>query len=201
MRPYARAVIGARVAIGTTLLSAVPATVAMAQSPDAIRSKVTTIELKSCKLLKKHEDGNSYICPGHGGNKLYVAEGDLRFFVAAGPKPDKTLAAEQTLRPFNTIFKGRANRAPVEWRFGPAPATQPYATIVRYFTNLDGTKGEVIVVSKVSDKESCHVAMIDALANPNAIELARSIADERAAAFDCSKAEAKAEGTTGKSPM
>lgn len=174
---------------------------AAAQSPDAMRSKVTTIDLKACKVLGRHRDGSSQICPGLGSYKVYVAEGDLRFFVAAGPKPEKTRGAGQTLRPFNTIFKGRSSRASIEWRFGAQPAQAPYATILRYFTDLDGTKGEVLVVSKVSTDQSCQIAMIDALANPNALELARSIADERAPGFDCQNGEAKSEGKTGRSPM
>lgn len=200
MRRGALRTSGNSLTVGIILVAAA-AVPARAQSPDAVRSTVTTIDLKSCKTLKKHQDGNSYLCPGLGANKVYVAEGDLRYFMAAGPKPEKTRAAEQTLRPFNSIFKGRSNRASVEWRYGQDRDRTPYATIMRYFTDLDGVKGEVLVVSKVSTGQSCHVAMIDALANSNAIELARKVADTRAPSFDCAKDEAKAEGQTGKSPM
>jgi hypothetical protein len=58
----------------------------------------------------------------------------------------------------------------------------------------------VLVVSKVSATETCHVAHIDALANSDAITLARFVADTRAKTFDCSH-EPHAEGATGKSPM
>lgn len=201
MRPITMRKSGPALAAGLCLLGLAATTGAEAQTPDAVRSKITSIDLKLCKILKKHQDGSSYLCPGLGANKLYVAEGDLRYFVAAGPKPEKTRAAEQTLRPFNTIFKGRSNRASVEWRLGTDRARTPYATIIRYFTDLDGAKGEVLVVAKVAPGQSCQVAMVDALANANAIELARTLADERAASFDCAKGEAKAEGQTGKSPM
>ena len=55
----------------------------------------------------------------------------------------------------------------------------PYAAIVRYFTAVDGAKGEVLVVSRITATEACHVAYIDALATPEAIVLARRVADER----------------------
>jgi len=56
------------------------------------------------------------------------------------------------------------------------------------------------VVSKVSDTEACHVAYIDALANPDAIAMARQIADRQAKGFDC-RQEPRTEGATGRSPM
>ena len=76
----------------------------------------------------------------------------------------------------------------------------PYAIIVRFHTSRDGRNGDVLVVSKVSDTEACHVAYIDALANPDAIALARRIADRQAKGFDC-RQDPQTEGATGKSPM
>jgi hypothetical protein len=76
----------------------------------------------------------------------------------------------------------------------------PYATIQRYFTKSGPRSGEVLVVTKVTDSEDCHVAHIDALANPDAIALARSVADKDARGFDC-KAEPTRVGNTGRSPM
>jgi hypothetical protein len=55
-------------------------------------------------------------------------------------------------------------------------------------------------VSKVSETETCHVAYIDALANPDAIALARQIADKQAKSFDC-RQQPHTEGATGRSPM
>ena len=50
---------------------------------------------------------------------------------------------------------------------------------MRFHTSRDGRKGDVLVVSKVSDAETCHVAYIDALANRDAIALARHVADRQ----------------------
>ena len=58
----------------------------------------------------------------------------------------------------------------------------------------------VLVVSKVGPADTCHVAYIDALANSDAIALARHVADTQAKAFDC-RGEPRAEGAGGKSPM
>ena len=64
----------------------------------------------------------------------------------------------------------------------------------------DGSRGEVLVVTKVTPRQSCHVAHIDALATPEPIVLAHKIADETARTFDCRSAPLTA-GAWGKSPM
>ena len=131
-----------------------------------VKSLYTTVELKSCKLVKHHKDGDAWRCAGLPGYPVYVAEGDLRQFVSAGPNAERRRAATQTLRPFNTIFENGGGRATIEWRFDRRGKGEvPYATIVRYHTARGSSRGDVLVVSKVSPRETCHVAYIDALAN------------------------------------
>ncbi|HRD78555.1 MAG TPA: hypothetical protein PK264_21890 [Hyphomicrobiaceae bacterium] len=152
------------------------------------KSVYSTIDLKrDCRIVKKHQDGNSWSCKGLTGYPLYVAEGDLRFFVSAGASPEKRRAATQTLAGFNSIFKDdKTNRATLEWRVAnPGPKATPYATILRYYLSVDGKKWQTLVVMKVTPTETCHVAHVDA-ALPNAVAVAREIADG-AAAFDCTK--------------
>ena len=121
--------------------------------------------------------------------------------MAAGIEPNKTRAAEQTLGAFNTPFVDSSHRATVEWRFTIKDKRKvPFAMIVRYFTEMDGHKGEVLVVTRIAGKEACHAGYVDALANTNAIVIARRIADERARTFDCRK-DASVEGERGISPM
>jgi hypothetical protein len=166
-----------------------------------VKSRYTTIELKTCAPMKRGKDGASWSCAGLPGYPVYVAEGDRRFFISFGAKPDARRAATQTLEAFNTIFDGRHARATVEWRFvRRAGRDLPYAAIVRYATQRDSVKGEVLVVTKVSESEACHVARIDALANPDAIALARSVADEEARRFSCSEPPRDV-GAKGRSPM
>lgn len=186
------------IAVVAAGIAAAVVTPAAANPP---KSLYTTIELRSCKQTQRHRDGGAWLCKGLEGYPIYVAEGDLRMFVSVGRRPDKRKAATQTLGPFNSLFKGNANRATLEWRFVKRNGkVVPYATIQRYFTQNDTGKGEVLVVTKVTDTEDCHVAHIDALANPQAIALARKVADEEARKFDC-KADPKPVGAVGKSPM
>jgi len=173
----------------------------MPVAANPVKSLYTTVELKACKRIKRSRDGGSWRCEGLPGYPVYVAEGDLRHFVSAGPEPEKRRAATQTLGSFNSIFEHGSDRATIEWRFDRRGEQQiPYAIIVRFHTSRDGRKGDVLVVSKVSATETCHVAYVDALANADAIALARQIADGRARTFDC-RGEPRAEGATGRSPM
>lgn len=166
-----------------------------------VKSLYTTVDLKVCKQVKRHRDGGAWRCEGLDGLPVYVAEGDLRQFVSVGANAEKRRAATQTLGAFNSIFEKGGSRATIEWRFNRRGERKlPYAIIVRFHTSRDGRNGDVLVVSKVSDTETCHVAYIDALANRDAIALARQIADRQATSFDCRK-EPHTEGATGRSPM
>ena len=187
-RPAALVLIGLLVAPG-------------AGSANPLKSLYTTIELTQCRRISKHQDGGAWLCRGLEAWPVYVAEGDLRTFVSSGASPAKGKAATQTLGAFNTIFNGKAKRATLEWRFVRHEGKPvPYATILRYWTNRDGARGQVLVVSKVTATEACHVAYIDAVANPDAIAMARAIADGQARSFDCNQ-EPKIVGRKGRSPI
>ena len=177
---------------------------ALGQAPavaNPVKSLYTTIDLKACKKIKRHRDGGAWRCEGLAGLPVHVAEGDLRQFVSVGANAEKRRAATQTLGAFNTMFEKGSTRATIEWRFDRRGERKlPYAIIVRFHTSRDGQNGDVLVVSKVSDSETCHVAYIDALANPDAIALARQVADKQAKSFDC-RQEPHTEGGTGRSPM
>jgi hypothetical protein len=177
---------------------------ALGQAPavaNPVKSLYTTIDLKACKKIKRHSDGGAWRCEGLAGLPVHVAEGDLRQFVSVGANAEKRRAATQTLGAFNTMFEKGSTRATIEWRFDRRGERKlPYAIIVRFHTSRDGQNGDVLVVSKVSDSETCHVAYVDALANPDAIALARQVADKQAKSFDC-RQEPHTEGGTGRSPM
>jgi hypothetical protein len=194
MRPARIAAAGAVATLG--ILAAV---VPVAAFP--AKSLYTTIDLKTCKTIRADADGARWMCKGLPGYPVYVAEGDLRMFVSAGPSPEKRRAARQTLRAFNSLFTGTTSRATMEWRFVKQGGRDvPYATILRYETQNDTTKGQILVVTKVTQKESCQVGFVDALANADAIEIARKLADETARIFDCAT-DPKSVGESGKSPL
>ncbi|MDX2155985.1 MAG: hypothetical protein SFW09_05675 [Hyphomicrobiaceae bacterium] len=185
--------IGAAVAFGLALAGAADA--------NPLKSLYTTIELKSCRQVKRHADGGAWLCPGLEGYPVYVADGDQRTFVSVGVSPDKRQAATQTLVAFNSLFKGKSDRATLEWRIVRRDGRpMPFATIQKYYTRDDRRTGEVLVVTRVTDKEDCHVAHIDALANPDAIALARQVADRDARSFNCASKPGRV-GKTGRSPM
>lgn len=176
------------VALFAALVSFVAATSAPA-AINPMRSRFTTVELKSCTVIKRHADGNTWRCAGLRGYPVSYAEGDLRAFVSFGADAEKRRAAQQTLSPFNSIFGKGRRRATIEWRFRRSGgADVPYATIVRHFVSVDGKSSEVLVVTRVSPTEACHMAYIDATANADAIALARSAADELAGTWSCANA-------------
>jgi hypothetical protein len=180
------------------------ATTAAAAPPDntsPLKSQFTTIDLDACAVVKHHADGKAWRCDGLPGYPVYLAEGDLRVFMSFGPKAEQARAATQTLGPFNTVFKDKRNRIAIEWRYVRRSGRDlPYAAIVRYFTTRDGARGQVLIVTRVSEHDACHIGYIDANANPSAIALARSLADERARGFDC-KSDPTIVGATGRSPI
>ena len=51
----------------------------------------------------------------------------------------------------------------------------------------------MLVVSQIEEGNSCHIALVDALANANANELAREAAD-KAGDFDCTEDEVEVIG-------
>jgi hypothetical protein len=157
----------------------------LASAPPAFagfNSAYTDINLDQCTVINADDFGASWACPGYKGYPLYIAEGDLRFMISYGFDAQNEPAAGQTPPPFNTLGPK------LEWRLSNASGGfKPIATIVRYFTADPETgedKGQVLVVTQLLEGQTCHIAYIDALANPNANELAREAAD-KAGKFDC----------------
>ncbi|MDO9381519.1 MAG: hypothetical protein Q7T86_01520 [Hyphomicrobiaceae bacterium] len=185
VRPFALAIV--------LSLALAPGSYAVQQA----KSRYSTIELSKCRSAGT----SAWQCNGLPGYPVYVATAKLHTFVSVGPAGQTRRAAKQSLRVANTLFDGRSPRTAVEWRFIIRDKkVVPYATIVRYFTQSKEARGEVVVVTRVTDAESCQVARIDALANRNAMVLAREIADRQARTFDC-RQEPSIAGATGKSPM
>jgi hypothetical protein len=167
------------------------------------KSLYTTIDLEVCRIVHSHPDGNTWSCNGLPGYPVIYGEGDLRAFVSVGSyrQKQKRKAQEQTLGPFNTIFQGKSRRATLEWRVHSEGEKKiPHATILRYFTRNDEGRGEVLVIMHVGERETCQAGIIDALAEPEAIALARKIADGAARTFSC-KHEPVVHGKAGKSPF
>ncbi len=153
---------------------------AFAQS--GMTSAYTDLDIDQCLVLEADDFGASWACPGYKGFPVKVQEGDLRFSIGYGFNPDDNAGGGQTLPPFNNLG------SKLEWRLSNAKGYFfPIATIVRYTTADPVTgedKGQVLAVTQIAEGNSCHIAYVDALANPNANELARAAAD-KAGDFNC----------------
>lgn len=156
----------------------------------AFNSAYTDINLDQCLVLDSDDFGSSWSCPGYKGYPLMISEGDLRFSLRYGFNIDKEPGG-QTLGPFNHLGPK------LEWRLSNRLGRwMPVATIVRYFTADPETgedKGQVLVVTQLVEGNTCHIAYVDALANPDANELARKAADG-SGDFDCQSNEVETIG-------
>ncbi len=145
-------------------------------------SSYTDIDLDQCTLATSDDFGSTWACPGYKGIPVMIAESDRRFFVSFGLTSTTERAADQTLEPANHLGEQ------LEWRIANvAGQFKPFATILRYFTQREtgDTEAQVLVITKIEPGATCHVAYIDALANPDASALARTTADELAPDFNC----------------
>ena len=152
------------------------------------QSAYTDLDLDLCTVVQSDDFGSTWACNGHKGIPVMVAEGDLRMMVSFGLTSTQEKAASQTLPPFNHLGEK------VEWRLSNATGGyKSFAAIVRYFTAAaepeEGKEkdpdGQILVVTRIEPGATCQVAWIDALANPDANELAQKAADEKAPDFDC----------------
>ncbi len=148
-----------------------------------ITSAYTKINLDECLLLDADNIGASFACPGYKGFPLYVAEGDLRFFVSYGFGALDEMAARQTLPQWNFIGET------LEWRLKKVDDNfMPFATILRFLLD-DGDEqtkdGQILVVTKIEQGNTCHIAYIDTELVANANEVARDFADNEAVNFNC----------------
>lgn len=162
---------------------------AVAQS--GMTSAYTDLDIEKCLVLEADDFGASWACPGYKGFPIMVQEGDLRFSILYGFNPKENAEGTQTLPPFNNLG------GKIEWRLSNAKGYFfPIATIVRYHTADTTTgenKGQVLVVTQIAEGNTCHIAYVDALANPNANDLAREAAD-KAGKFNCLADEPKVIG-------
>lgn len=165
-----------------------------------VKSLYTALDRTKCQV-QDEQTGRRLFCRGLDGFPIVLSENAYHSYLSVGADAGLRRAARQTLFPANSVFPGNSKRSALEWRFIIRDARPvPYALIIRYFTKEAKRRGEVLVVMRVTETEACHVAHIDAVANPGAIMMARRIADREARQFDCQKDPFRF-GVAGKSPM
>jgi hypothetical protein len=166
-------------------------------------SAYTSTAPKDCRQIGKpgELDGSTTrVCKGKDGLVVLIAEDDLREIVSVGR--NRKAAAEE---PAAKVWFGPFNSSEttVEWR---TAAAKPFAIIQRWHI-ADGTDPDkqgrpntkaMLVVTRLPPGPVCHVAYIDAIANPNSNELARKAADDFARSFRCGKDEVKILGASGR---
>lgn len=173
-----------------------------AEAIQQVRSLYTAIDPGACRPTAGGGSSGGRLCKGLPGYPVYVSEGASGTYLSIGPDAAARRAARQTLKAFNRLSDKAGQRSTIEWRFVVREQRPvPYATIVRYFTQDASGAGEVLVVTRVTEREACQVAYIDALANADAIVLARKIADTVARKLAECPAEPEVHGLAGRSPM
>jgi hypothetical protein len=165
-------------------------------------SSYTSTAPKDCRVTSagtEVDDSTIRTCPGKAGLVVVVSEDDLRETVSVGRNraaAAREPAARAGFGPFNST------EPTVEWR---TMNGKPFAIIQRWHIadNSDEDKNGrpiaklMLAVTRLPPGV-CHVAYIDAQANPKANELAREAADELARDFKCGKDEVKVIGAIGK---
>lgn len=149
------------------------------------RSVYTNTNSSNCTTLSAEPGYSAELaCPGYKGYPLLIRDGDLRMFVSYGFDARDEMVASQTMPNFNTIGEK------LEWLIADDPelGERPVASILRY--HLDRSEGfipdtQVLVVTRIEPGNTCHIAYIDALANPNANVLARQAAADLVLNWNC----------------
>lgn len=177
---------------------------ASAGAASAVESETTGLVTKRCKVtaIETHDEAGeplarteryptAWRCNGSAGRFVYVRYDHLREEIAFG---SSKAAATAYLR--HGHFGGWGPT--VEWR-GARDATGKLvatAAIVPYRWSIregDGAGkpdiGNELGVIRLGKgrNDTCIVAWVDAIANPDALEIARKIADDQASAFTCGK--------------
>ena len=144
----------------------------------------------------------SMVCPGYKSYDVYYKDGDGRISIHYGSLSQDIIdTAWESFGPFNSVSEK------IEWRLDESG--KPFAAIHRYtIANFnpdtgmaeDALRGQVLVISRVGqpeDKSGCFVGLVDALANKDANELARKVADDLAPGFRCKTDTAVYHGARG----
>ena len=190
--------------VATTLtLVAVTAAMILQSNAETIGSSYTSTAPKDCRVKSAGngvDDSTIRVCPGKDGLIVLISEDDLREAVSVGRNrlgASREPAAQSWFGPFNSTTNT------VEWRSANG---RPFAIIQRWHIadNADQDKNgrpiakPMLAVTRLPPGAVCHVAYVDAQANPNPNELARKAADEFARNFKCGVDEVKVIGETGR---
>ncbi len=163
-------------------------------------SSTAAVNCWSADGKKNADDQSSRICRGKAGRVVFVNIDDLRETISVGRNRTEAAKEPAAQAPF-APFSSAAPR--IEWRMA---GSEPIAIIQRWQladqadqdNNARPRDKALLVVTRLSPGGVCHVAYVDAAANPDADELARKAADESARSFVCGKDQVKIIGKSGR---
>lgn len=190
-------------AVALAALCALPAITRDAVARAVFGSSYSSTAAANCWSAdgnKNADDQSSRICRGKAGRVVFVNIGDLRETVSVGRNRTEA-AKEPAARVWFAPFSSASPR--IEWRMA---GSEPIAIIQRWQladqadqdNNGRPRDKALLIVTRLSPGGVCHVAYIDAAANPDANELARKAADETAHSFVCGKDQVKIIGNSGR---
>ncbi|MFC7396954.1 hypothetical protein ACFQU1_07075 [Chelatococcus sp. GCM10030263] len=152
----------------------------------ALDSSYSKLDARTCRTVERTHVGRqvygtTQLCRGRDGYFVLVNDEDDRQTVSFGRTAGEAQAepaARQRFPAFTDV--GRT----IEWR---RDGGSPFATIQRWSVRSEELSTSLLVVTRLSPGRVCHVAYVDARANPNANVLARRAADELAHGFACER--------------
>jgi hypothetical protein len=134
------------------------------------QSIYTSTKTEDCKTIEQSDEGAGYYrgqCPGVGGFKLEVVEGDIRQSINL-IAPDGTSSELDFWSSVSGGFSAVGEKA--EWRVsGKGKKAKPYALIIRYNAQNAATeKNEsFLVIVKITGNTACISDIIKPTANQN----------------------------------
>jgi hypothetical protein len=160
------------------------------------QSAYTDLDPNRCEIVERYDLAVDFACTGLAGFPVLLRHGEHRVFVSYGPDAANEIAWQQSLPSRNETGET------LEWIFSgpPEEASQPVATVLRYFidhSEIRGPDEQVLVVTKLEPGNTCHVAYIDGRRNAQANEMARQAAQELVPDWDCAGMQAQPYGTMG----
>lgn len=160
------------------------------------QSAYTVLGPDRCEVVERHDLAVDFGCAGWAGFPVLLRHGEHRVFVSYGPDAANEIAWQQSLPSRNETGET------LEWLFSgpPEEASQPVATVLRYFidrSEIGGPDEQVLVVTRLERGNTCHVAYIDARRNAQANDMARQAAQELAPNWDCAGMQAQPVGIMG----
>lgn len=148
-----------------------------------IESIYTSLKTADCRTIEQSDEGAGWYsgeCPGVGGYKLELLEGDIRQTINV-IAPNKKKYELELWRVVSSAFSATGEKA--EWRVTrTGKKVTPIALIVRYNANENteepGQSTSRLVVVKITKTNACVTDVVEPMANQNV--KARQLADTSA---------------------